>query len=358
MSPISRKLKSVGLIMKSLKLMKQVGVLLTIAFIVLCCSCSPPKPIEYEYTELFPDGWKPVGINNKGEVVGAVYDANGVFSKGFIYSNGEFTEPLPDGWQSAGVRAINDNGGVVGGGVDASGVIKIFIYSNGEFTELLPDGWQNAYDAWDINNNGEVVGNGVDTNRVLKFFIYSNGEFTELLPDGLEDPQAYHINNNGTVAGYGEDANGLLKFFIYSNEKYTIISQPYGVSNFCEVVDINDSGDFVVWLSLFETCGLDCSGNSFIYSNGKYTELVPRGVRNFRALAMNNNGDVIGKGYDKNTGGYKHYIYYNDGTYREVMLAVAGGLYESVVDINDYGEITGFVWPNNGPYKGFIAVPK
>ena len=54
--------------------MKQFKLLLTIVCIVLCYGCPPPPPVEYQYTELSPDGWQDVysviGINNKGEVVG------------------------------------------------------------------------------------------------------------------------------------------------------------------------------------------------------------------------------------------------------------------------------------------------
>ena len=43
----------------------------------------------------------------------------------------QYIEILPPGWTEAGVTDINNNGVVVGWGIDSSGVTKSFIYSSG-----------------------------------------------------------------------------------------------------------------------------------------------------------------------------------------------------------------------------------
>jgi len=334
--------------MNKCSIKKQFKLTLTIACIVLCYGCSPPQPIEYEYTEFRPDGSIDIyarGINNEGDVVGWFKDANGV-RKGFIYSNGEFTELLPDGWEYVQAVGINNKGEVIGNGTTSSGADKFFVYSNGNFTELLPDGPQYAY-AWDINDKGEVVGNGGISHGGASF-IYSNDEFTELLPDGWHGANAQDINENGAVVGHGEDANGHSKVFIYSNGKYTILPPPCGFNSIDRVIGMSDKGNFVVWAFKYYPPRY----NYFLYSNGKYKKMGPQWVRRFAASAMNNNGDVIGGGYDRYADEMKHYLY-NDGIYREVMLPASF----NITSINDYRIITGNLVTPMGVSKAFIAYP-
>ena len=49
---------------------KHIEILLTIIYLVLFCSCALP-PVEYQYTEIFPEGWRSISIvamNNNKEV--------------------------------------------------------------------------------------------------------------------------------------------------------------------------------------------------------------------------------------------------------------------------------------------------
>ena len=96
--------------------------------------CQPPPPVEYEYTELLPEGWRNgsvVDINDKGEVIGDGKDSNGA-GKTFLYSNGEYKEILPPGSEYFYAVAINNSGEVIG--TDGHG--GTFIYCGGTYREV------------------------------------------------------------------------------------------------------------------------------------------------------------------------------------------------------------------------------
>ena len=314
--------------------------------------------IEYEYTEFLPDGWTGAntgffffvkGINDNGEVVGYGINANGVYH-GFIYSNGEFTElGAPEGWHDyVEAIAINNNGEVLGNGMKEVGILQGFMYSNGNYTDLLPDGWKEAA-ARDMNDSGEVVGNGINANGVKVGFLYSNGNYTELMPNWWIDADVLNINNNGEVVGIGLNGVTESNFYIYSNGNYTELPLPLGFNNYMiRGLDLNDNGDLLVRLSLVTSHGFGPL-KSLIYSNGNYKEILPPGLEYFEATAINNNGEAIGNGYGKA-------FIYTGGKYREVTPP-AGWESFGVADINDYGVITGY-FSFNSENKGFIAVPK
>jgi hypothetical protein len=152
------------------------------------------------------------GINNNGVVVGGGTDSSGI-QKGFIYDAGNYTELLPPGWSGAFAFDINDSGAVVGEYPFYQGG---FIYHNaGTYTELFsPSGWS-VQAAFSINNGGVVVGSGhIETAPFRQIgFMYDAGIYTELLPPGCSDAGAYGINDNGVVVGDAA-CGGLQKGFI------------------------------------------------------------------------------------------------------------------------------------------------
>jgi uncharacterized membrane protein len=243
---------------------------------------------------------------------------------------------LPPGWEYAGADAINDNGVVVGHGYDGTKHMG-FIYDNGKYTKLLPPGWIEA-SAVDINNNGVVVGKGIlgsTDSSGIRGFVYSEGKYTELLPPGWLNASATAINNNGVVVGYGAGycCPYVSGGFIYKNGEYTELLLP---GEWVSAIDINDSGVVIVGRS--DATG---QGGFFIYYAGEYTELLPPGWTEAYAVAINNNGVVVGYG----EGGFM----YKDGEYTELLpperLYVSG-----TTAINDNGVVTG-----NIRFDGFVC---
>jgi hypothetical protein len=155
--------------------------------------------------------------------------------------------------------------------------------------------------------------------------------------------------------------NGLegieANFYLYSNGYYTELPRPLGYNNtMIRGLDLNDNGDLLVQLALGGSRYGYGPIKSFIYTNDNYTEILPPGLEYFEATAINNNGDVIGDGYDMEVGYGKNYLY-TSGKFMELPQPALWSFFQPI-DINDYGEITGSFVNLNGVYKGFIAIPK
>jgi probable HAF family extracellular repeat protein len=151
------------------------------------------------YTEIIPPGWYSArlnAINDGGDILG--YGATYSETMGFLYSGGNYTEIIPPGWTSASARAINNGGDIVGGGRKEIYMLwrkitlwaKGFLYSGGNYTDIIPPHWEEAY-ARAINDNGTIVGSGIDTNDVWKGFIATLQSVCTTWSDVLAKYQAY-----------------------------------------------------------------------------------------------------------------------------------------------------------------------
>ena len=322
---------------------------LSIIFCMTVCLCftSICRGVEYEYTEMLPPGWIEAGpsrINNNDTVAGWGYDSTGA-ERGFLYSGGVYTEILPPGWSEALATGINDNGVVIGGLAAFPPTLnKAFIYSEGTYTELLPPGWSSAY-ARSINNNGDVAGYGYDSTGISKGFIYKSGVYTELLPTGWINADACSINDNGDVAGYGDDGT-TYKGFIYSGGVYTELLPP-GVA-LPYPADINNNGVVVGY------DGIPIGVKGFLYSGGVYTEILPPGFISAFPGGINDSGAFVGRGFDGTTN--KGFVY-SAGVYTEILPS--GWMFIFTVDdINNNGVVVGSGYDSKAVLKGFIATPK
>lgn len=116
------------------------------------------------------------GINNIGQIVGVADSVNG-YAHAFLYSHGVMTDlgTLPNS-QNTFANAINDSGQVVG---DTRTINysdgSAFLYGNGEFSDLntliaADSGWK-LLQAMDINNQGQIVGSGVNRLGQIHAFL-------------------------------------------------------------------------------------------------------------------------------------------------------------------------------------------
>jgi probable HAF family extracellular repeat protein len=78
-------------------------------------------------------GTYPVGVNDRGQIVGIYYDDDNYFSAhGFVYENGNYAtldHPDSPGWTYA--FGINNRGQVVGNYSDEAGLTHSFVYYRG-----------------------------------------------------------------------------------------------------------------------------------------------------------------------------------------------------------------------------------
>lgn len=107
------------------------------------------------------------GINNNGQIIGGAYSVNGD-AHAFLYRNGTLTDlgNLPNSPNTF-ANAINDSGQVVGDARTANYADgTAFLYTDGILTDLntliaANSGWK-IQQAMDINNQGQIVGSGVN----------------------------------------------------------------------------------------------------------------------------------------------------------------------------------------------------
>jgi probable HAF family extracellular repeat protein len=308
------------------------------------------------------------GINDKGDVVGAMADV-GTFpgpviaGHAFLYTNGNahkkatFTDlgvynaPIPRQYQYKGTVAygINNSGIIVGQATDleewdaSTAIVDAFMYKNGKLSIIAEgslDGGQTST-CTAINNKGDIVG-GLDAGQFLfnhysiieQAFLYSNGIVTPLGALEASDSSLFSIietysyatgiNNSGQIVGVSTVGTSGDPFvysgFLWMNGKMHAI----GSSSFRPNA-INDNG----WIA-----GSDSSG-AVLYVYG-LTIKIGAG----EAVSLNNSGVVVGDVRDVNTGISTGAFLYVIGQRYDLNTLVDGGWkITEVGQINDAGQI-------------------
>jgi probable HAF family extracellular repeat protein len=104
---------------------------------------------------------EPLGLNNRGQVVGPYLDRNGALH-GFLWDEGRITTIDVPGATGTSPTAVNDRGQLLGVYTDAAGAFHGFVLSRGRYVSFdAPD--QGDFPLpLDINNRGQIVGYTVD----------------------------------------------------------------------------------------------------------------------------------------------------------------------------------------------------
>lgn len=145
-------------------------------------------------------------INESGQVVGAVWDTH--FGEYLAYVTGPngvgITNLGTFGGNGSYVNGINDLGEIVGVASTAVGLNNnhAFLFSHGGMTDLslldivVAAGWTNLW-VTDINNNGQMVGNGVNSSGEAQAFLLSYTSDTVFdpqpifIPSPIPEPETY-----------------------------------------------------------------------------------------------------------------------------------------------------------------------
>ncbi len=353
-----------------------------------------PVPSKYNYGALQVgiDFMSLKCIDENGSVCGAVENQFGV-GNGFYWSDVDsdgiieeseylyFGTPLKE----IHVRAMNDNGQVVGGTYDFSKLRRAFIWSaaDGELDlNTISDitagdlGLPRLSQAEGINNSGQIVvtarydinGDGKDNfgepEHVLVLSPYTDGGATrysvidltevaaahgaEILPD-----TAYCLNENGDVAGHGYPNIQITpKIFKYDANRSELVNLGNLAVNFTdgyggESADINSQGIIVGYSSISNESPeyrpflfKDKNFNGYADS-GEMINLVLSSDFNYgQAMAVNDSGVAVGfsEGTDETDRGWVILDSDGDGDYEESELQVIGEEYYPV-SINNYGDI-------------------
>ena len=246
---------------------------------------------------------------------------------------------------------INNAGQVVGYAVTAANQRHSFIWQNGVMTDLgTTSGGANRSEAYGVNSTGQVAGGSGSTLQLLQpeAFRWQNGAMTGL---GVSNGgQANAINDSGQVAGT-DGFNSGYRAFLWQNGNFTYMGSfgtQYQVSL---AYDLNNAGT-VVGTSATEEILPEFGPlyHAYVWQNGVMSDLgvLPNQTES-AAMAINGLGQVVGIADHIEEVTYhelsrKSFLYDNGNL---IPLNVPGE-HNSATDINDVGQIVGFMQTNVG----------
>ena len=276
-----------------------------------------------------------VGVNNLGQVAGNYLDANGN-PNAFIWQQGTMSSVMPLGQASA----INNIGQVVGWR-EASGQPEAFRYNTDGRSYLLNTGGA-ASKALAINEAGQAAGRL--TGATEQAFLEDRGNLQII--SGALNGYAVAMNNGGQVL-VKEITEGGFRTLLWEDGVLTDLGSLGGPC--IQGQDINDAGQVVGWA---QTAAGEY--HAFLWEHGVMTDLAPLLTGNFSAaIAINTQGRILLK---SSTATGEHTFLYNNGQVSD--LGNFGSSYAVASDLNDNGQIVGWLATDSGAIRAFMATPK
>jgi probable HAF family extracellular repeat protein len=258
------------------------------------------------------------------------------------------------------VNALNYEGQVVG--VNYTNDSYRAVRHDGAWTELGTVGGATSA-ALGLNNAGQVVGRALNSDSQNRAFLWTSGgtdgvpgnpQMKDLGTLGGSESHAYHINTAGQIAGHSQTSTGGEHAFRHSNGTMVDIhsaalgfTRPHSFG-----FGLNDAGHVVgVAYDLFYV------NSDALFYNGTSSSLLakPAGLANAVALAINNNGRVVGYGSEASNLSARA-IRWDNGTATD--LGSLGGNYSYALAINNSNVVVGgsFTDTNHTVYHAFVCV--
>lgn len=273
---------------------------------------------------------------------------------------------------------LNDKGVVVGNYLDTSGNLNVFRWQGSSVTTLLENG-----QAARINDGGQVVGWARQAGRDEAVLCDCDGQVYKLL-DSEAASRALALNDLGQTAGrlsadleqaFFED-NGQLEFFLanvngyatgMNNRGQILVKEltPEGFRSLLwdgtrlqdlgtlggdstQAADINEQGQVVGWSQT-------ATGeyHAFLWENGEMQDLAPFIGDFSAAVAINEKGEILLK---SNTVGAERTVLFHNGN--GVDLGNFGAAYAVATDLNNGGQIVGWLKMPSGTLQAFLATPR
>lgn len=296
---------------------------------------------QYEYLNL--GNGSVSAINNAGQAVGSLYNAQQGGMQGVVWNQGIPTF-LPGLGGSSSAAAINEMGQVAGQSWSIGGGIKAVVSSAGAITTLASNASQPYSGAVGINDSGMVVGNvSAYYGGPSQAVVWAGFNVTPLSNAGGTSSVATGVNNSGLITGYvnGYPGTANPQAVVWQGGSATLLSN-LTLSNAYSIAHaVNDHGIVV-------GDAIDAVGNvrAVAWRNGGVSTL--NSLSNVdRAFAINDNGMVVGT-MSPSTG-VAHAVLWNSATGVGVDLNTlldpsvldAGLTLVSAYGINDAGDIVG-----------------
>jgi probable HAF family extracellular repeat protein len=250
-------------------------------------------------------------INARGDISGLYFDANGV-GHGFLLSKGVFsTIDFPHASFTS-ARAMNARGDIAGRIHDTNGNDHGFLLHDGHFTQIDYPGAA-ATVGRGINNAGDVTGNHTNSAGTESGFILKDRTFYNVRVPHSGSTDVWMAQDNGRVM-VGDAVmppDGALHGYIRNKPgDFQLIDFP-GLSVPCTGPRwINERGDIVglfARLNNSDDCFAGPPLHGFLLRQGKYVSIDFPGSTSTSALAINDDGVIVGDYTDKNgnTHGFK-----------------------------------------------------
>jgi len=243
-----------------------------------------------------------------------------------------------------------------------------FLWRNGHMSALPTLGGNNGQ-ASAINNRGQIAGfaengmvdstcpTGVRNNRIALPVLWEKGKVQPLPTVGSDpDGEAFGINNQGQAVGY----SGTCTFpnaVLWENGTATQLAD-LGTPGALAIA-INDQGQIV---------GQGVSGDGMVtaalWQNNTVTSLglLPGDATSF-AESINNQGQVVGSNTDS-SGNWTHAFIWQNNVMTDLntLFPASSNLYATMANsINERGQISGMATVLSGPDEGkihaFLATP-
>ncbi len=144
-------------------------------------------------------------LNDSAQVVGeAAYELNSGRRKAFVWADGKIQTlpaPHPD-WDGRAAFGINNQGDIVGYGLNLAGEYTGLLWRNGEVIELGSLGGQGTTEALSINDTGVAVGSSVALSGQRHAVKWINGQIADIhTPAAGSRSEARGVNALGQIVG-------------------------------------------------------------------------------------------------------------------------------------------------------------
>jgi probable HAF family extracellular repeat protein len=164
------------------------------------CSSATGTPIGFTRTKggIFTDinfpggtGTEATGINDKGDVVGLYFDANGA-QHGFLLKAGTYTSIDVPGESTTAAWGINNAGKITVYAVNSSGGFDSFLLTGTTFQKVNdPNAGSSGTVVHTVNNNGDIDGTYFDSSGFAVGFLLTKGTYYD-----VKDPNANNSTRN------------------------------------------------------------------------------------------------------------------------------------------------------------------
>lgn len=333
--------------------------------IVLFMIVAPALCADYTITHLSNLGEsftmsRPLGINEKGQVVGWSMSRSGQY-RAFLWDSTNGIQDIGDlGGGNSMATGINDAGQIVGSSRDSSGQFHSFIWDSNGGMQRFGDISSHTFFGVKINNSGQLAGEFNDASGRSQAFYWDSTHGTQLLGNLNENPlyaqysqsEAAAINNYGQVIGWADDTSNNDRAFLWDsvNGMQNLGSLGTSGGNYSRAWGVNDAGQVVG----------KSNNRAFLWDdiNG-IQDIGTLGGNYALALDINNDGLIVGVSH--NSVSQERAALWDNDTIIDLNIFLPADselfLLTQAIGINDNGQIIGLGYLRFGGEAMFIMTP-